>query len=285
MPSTRSPSRPRRLTVRVAQVSAVVLVVCVALVVTGAVRSPFWYTVGGDLDLARSARSGVRVLFVGNSFTYRNDLPGMLHRLAAADPGAPPVFAVGFTAPGATLARASRQRKLRELLRDVRWHDVVLQEQSTLPSLPSEQRVREMDPYVRDLHAAVSADGEQTVLLMTWAYRDGDRHRVPNDTFAAMQARIARTYADLALTLPARLAPVGLAWEEALRRDPGLELWARDGRHPSRAGTYLAACVLYAHLVGRSPAGSAFTAGLDPREAAILREAAVAATPAPATAR
>ena len=50
------------------------------------------------------------------------------------------------------------------------------------------------------------------------------------------------------------VAPVGRAWERALR-DPAMTLHDPDGSHPSPAGTYLAACVLYATLTGESPVG------------------------------
>ena len=70
------------------------------------------------------------------------------------------------------------------------------------------------------------------------------------------------------------VAPVGRAWAEALRREPGLELWDGDGMHPSRLGSYLTACVFYAILTGRDPAASGFTAGIAPSEARSLQQVA-----------
>jgi hypothetical protein len=67
------------------------------------------------------------------------------------------------------------------------------------------------------------------------------------------------------------MAPVGNAWYAAYVERPGLNLWDRDGRHPNRAGSYLAAYVFYGHLTGRDPAGSRFTAGLDPADARFLQ--------------
>jgi hypothetical protein len=52
-----------------------------------------------------------------------------------------------------------------------------------------------------------------------------------------------------------------------VRRRPAIELWNDDGIHPSRAGSYLTACVFYALLTVRDPADSSFTAELDPAEA------------------
>ena len=77
--------------------------------------------------------------------------------------------------------------------------------------------------------------------------------------------------------------PVGLAWQQAHRLEPGLQLWQDDGHHPTTAGSYLGACVFYNVLVGRSPVGDPFTAGLDADEARFLQGVAaetVAANPA-----
>jgi hypothetical protein len=52
---------------------------------------------------------------------------------------------------------------------------------------------------------------------------------------------------------------------------PGIDLWADDGRRPSKTGSYLTACVLYALLADRDPAGNSFTAGLDRAEALRLQ--------------
>ena len=89
-----------------------------------------------------------------------------------------------------------------------------------------------------------------------------------------MQARLANGYEDLAKRLGASVAPVGLAWAEALAGRPGLELWESDGQHPSKLGSYLAACVFYATLTHRDPRESSFTADLTPSDARYLQKAA-----------
>lgn len=75
----------------------------------------------------------------------------------------------------------------------------------------------------------------------------------------------------------AAVAPVGLAWEHALTRRPQLDLWAGDGTHPSRAGSYLAACVFYSVLTRRSPVGNPFVDGLPPALARFLQRLSVTA--------
>jgi uncharacterized protein DUF4886 len=245
----------------------------VGLVQLGLIQDPLAPVIRGDLVSARSDRDGLRVLFVGNSFTYYNSMPALVQRLASADQGAQPII-VSMTRGAWTLQRFSGNDRLAALLKDVRWDVVILQEQSQLLSFSPESRRRETFPYARALQTKIESAGGRTLVFTTWAYEDGDRRNVPGDTFAAMQARLEQGYADLAATLSTPVAPVGRAWAEALRREPGIDLWAGDGRHPSRLGSYLTACVFYAILTGRDPAASGFTAGIGPNEARFLQQVA-----------
>jgi len=151
---------------------------------------------------------------------------------------------------------------------------VVLQEQSQIPSFDPIYRAKEFDPYVSLLTQKISAAGARPLLFLTWGYRNGDRRNLPDDTFAAMQTRLYSGYWDAARSTGAAIAPVGLAWSEAVASRPQLDLWASDGKHPSRLGSYLAACVFYATLTGRSPVGDTFTDGLNESDARFLQSVA-----------
>ena len=241
------------------------------LAAIGVVRNPFAPVVRGYLPQAQSGRAGLRVLFVGNSFTFRNDLPGIVSRLSGNDA---PVFAVSFTAGGWTLQDFAHDHELPRLLHEARWDYVVLQEQSQIPSFPASDRAREFDPYVTQLTQAIEAARARPLLFLTWGYRTGDRRNVPGDTYAWMQQRLVTGEWDAARASGAAIAPAGLAWAEALKRRPQLALWADDGKHPNRFGSYLAACVFYATLTGRSPVGDRFMDGLDAGTARFLQNVA-----------
>jgi hypothetical protein len=279
----RPPKRRARLWLqRLAGAGALLaaLVITAAFVHTGLLRAgllprSYPYVVRGDIALAQGDRSGVRVLFVGNSFTFANGMPELVSRLALGDPGAPEIFAVQYVAPGGSLRDAAEERRLVDLLREAPWDAVVLQEQSRLPSRSIEERREDMHPPARVLHGRIAAAGARTLLFMTWAYRTGDRaHLLRGDSFAAMQTRIWQGYTDLATELEAPVAPVGVAWAEAIARDRHLSLWAGDGRHPSPLGSYLAACVLYTSLTGRHASFSDYTAGLAPSKARLMQDVA-----------
>jgi hypothetical protein len=91
----------------------------------------------------------------------------------------------------------------------------------------------------------------------------------------------------LSQRLGAGIAPVGRAFERALVQHPNLALWGSDGSHPTVAGSYMAACVLYGALTGADPRASAYAPSeLSSSEATQIREVAAESlqeikTPAP----
>jgi hypothetical protein len=237
----------------------------------GVVRSALFPVTRGDIDLARSEEPGLRILFVGNSLTFYNEMPHMLHELAAGDPGAPPIFAVERTRNSWTLEGADDDKGLVGLLEDVSWDAVVLQERGWYLSRSEDYWLDKTYPYADGLRRKIAAAESQTVLFMTWGYEHGVGGP---DSYVWMQSRLSAGYAGLASRLGVPVGPVGLAWADALKERPTLDLWREDGFHPDADGSYLAACVFFAELTGRDPAGSSFTAGLDPSEAQYLQEIA-----------
>ena len=238
----------------------------------GVIPNPFGPVVKGDLALARGDQDGLRVLFVGNSLTSVNGMPSLVRQLAQSDGNAQPLFVVQYTRDGGTLQQASRDKRLTRLLREVRWDYVVLQEQSEIPAFPLAVRQRLMDTSVSVLVRKIRSAGGRPVLFMTWGYRGGDRRYRADDTYWAMQERLEQGYREVAAATHAAVAPVGVAWADAVGRQPDISLWARDGKHPSKAGSYLAACVFYALLSGQHEStASSFTGGIAPTQAHFLQ--------------
>ena len=210
----------------------------------------------------------LRVLFIGNSYTSVNDLPGTFARLAAS--GGHPVE-TGMVAPGgASLADEVASPDVATALAGTRWGAVVLQEQSQLPA--SAQADTQMIPAVVSLVGTIRADGAIPYLLETWAHRDGWPEN--GQDRARMQAAIDGAYARSAERSGSFVVPVGEAWQRALVAAPKVALWRDDGSHPSPAGTYLAACVLYRTMTHASPLGLSDTGGLDVATAAQLQQVA-----------
>lgn len=211
----------------------------------------------------------LRVLFVGNSYTSVNDLPATFARLVRSGGDA---VEVSMIAPGgAFLADHAASPDVAAAIAGTAWTAVVLQEQSEAPAAP-DVRDAQMIPAAVSLVTAVRLAGAQPYLLETWARRDGWPERSMDR--AAMQAAIDAGYREAAARAGAFVVPAGDAWERALVKAPAIGLWQVDGSHPTIAGTYLAACVLYATLKGRSPDGLAEMAGLSAADAATLQRIA-----------
>jgi len=235
-------------------------------------------TIAGDLAAARGTAPGTRVLFVGNSFTYRNDLPGMVRAMARDLDRPRTVYAVSYTRPYASLADAASSGELRRLIASAHWDYVVLQERSLIPSLAPAQRDARMRAPILALAREIRADGATPLLYETWGYRTGNP-ALAGDTFDAMNSRVVDGYETAARTGDLRIVPAGAAFARDVHAGHLQDLWAGDGQQPSLEGTYLAAATVVQTLFPGST--STFTAGLGARAAQLQRDATVAVAGAP----
>ena len=183
--------------------------------------------------------SDLRILFVGNSYTSRNQLPRLIADLAAAAERPGRIHTEAIVAGGASLRRHWNAGIALRALSGTRWNFVVLQEQSTLP-LKNPHRYHE---NVRLFAREIAAHGARMALYLTWS-----RRSAPDS-----QDAITRAVRDIATELNALVVPVGCAWQEARRELPHLDLYVEDGSHPSAAGSFLAACVFHCALFDEAP--------------------------------
>lgn len=186
------------------------------------------------------------ILFVGNSYSF--DVPQMFARIAG-DEGRP-VTVEQVTNGGWTLAQHAANPATIAKIKSRKWDVVVIQEQSLMPSFPAVQRDPQMLPAVKQLVAEIERNGALPALYQTWGRRDGDRENAavfPDDTFAAMDARLAAGFAEARKIAPTLTAvPVGAAWAARTKQGDGPALYnPNDGSHPSAQGVYLAAAVFY----------------------------------------
>ena len=240
------------------------LILCLlALAPLGCSGSPACTTSAGSA-------SCLRVLFVGNSYTYVNDLPIMFTDLAASGGHA---VATGMLATGgATLVDHAAAADTATALASTHWNVVVLQEQSQIPSVDA-FREAQMYPAARQLVGMIRATGAEPIFFLTWAHRYG----WPENGllgYGSMQAAVDDGYVRIASEQHAVTAPVGYAWAALLDREPQAELWQSDGSHPTVEGTYLAACVFYTTIFGQSPRGLGYHGDLPDDEAATVQEIA-----------
>jgi len=204
---------------------------------------------------ARSTSASARtleVLFVGNSFTFFNNLGDIVSGIATSLPEGPAIHPTLIVDGGMTLQWHIATGKVTEALRRQHWDYVVLQEQSALGggSVDGESQLSPPTIFhesVRKLVPEIRAAGATPILLMTWARR----------AHPAEQEKLTDAYLSIAGELDVPVARAGLAWQEARRRWPDIDLHVADGSHPNPAGSYLTACVLYEALTGRDAHGAA----------------------------
>jgi hypothetical protein len=218
------------------------------------------------------ARSGTAcsVLFLGNSYTAVNDLPRVFDALAAS--GGRSVVTHARVPGGMTLEGHLAGSDTAALFEDDTVNVVVMQEQSQIPASP-ELVAAKMLPAATGLAELTRRAGAEPLLLETWARRDG-WPEVGIATYAEMQTLIDAGYTEVAEATHADIAPAGEAWARALSNPRLPALWQDDGSHPTVAGTYLAACVLFAKIFDRSPVGLSYHAGVSRETAAGLQAAA-----------
>lgn len=221
---------------------------------------------------ANSGRASVSILFVGNSLTEKNDLPAVFKKFAAESSLRADVEIHSITPGGAFLCDHWKRGDVVAELHKLRPKFFVIQGQSTEPVSAPQSFARS----AALLKAEADRAGAVTILFSTWARPGGDpyyKDPASGGSPAEMQRRLNSAYAQVSHSIGATLAPVGVAFEHSQRDAPQIQLL--DGtQHPSAAGTYLAAAVLFRVIFNASPIGSTYYDGLPKDTAARLQRLA-----------
>lgn len=216
-----------------------------------------------------------KILFVGNSHIFYNDLAGTFARIADAFGHKSDVYELskGYY----SLKRyANPEDELGALfdktMSGKKWDFVLLQENTTMAL--SDSAEEEMFPYARTLDEKVKSAGGQTAFLMTWAPKDGIKDGFKKQSREELQSAMAENYITISDELDDLLIPAGIGFMRCADSYPEIELWDADGRHPSPAGTYLTACTIYAVVYQQSPEDCTYTGELDAEQAEKLQKIA-----------
>lgn len=228
------------------------------------------------------ARAGqkLRVFFVGNSYTFYNNMPQMVADIAASmgdtlefdshtvggyrlqdhwNPGGDPC-------PGK--------------VKTGHWDYVVLQEQSQWPAYgqmgPSHPTYYSAEAFNKIIHD--SAKCTSVMFYMTWGYKDGDLNNCPNPpfwcTYEGMDSVLRARYMQLADSFDATISPAGPVRRYIRANHPGIELYTADGSHPTVEGSYAVACAFYTALFKKDPTLVTFNSTIPAADAANIRAAA-----------
>ena len=181
---------------------------------------------------------GLSVLFVGNSLTAENDLPGMVAALAEAA-GVERFRYQEVSSGGFALEDHWSDGRAVEAIEGARWDVVVLQQG---PSSLASSRLNLIE-WAGRFAETIRERGGRPALYMVWPPLGGDWDAV------------TRSYTDAAVAVDGMLFPAGEALRAVHAEAPGIAMFAADQFHPSREGSYLAALVIIGGLTGRSTEG------------------------------
>jgi hypothetical protein len=246
-------------TLLAAAITAIALAACATSTTTAPAQGP-----GAAPNAART------VLWVGNSFFYYNNsmhghvgaLLGSTGRTGAQGYRSTSATISGsglnwhdveaYLKPGSGMASYSfvGDNEVRFNTFDRPFDVVMMMDCSQCPIHPKLQPL--FFEYVKKDSAIVRARGAEPVLFMSWAYADKPE----------MTEQLAAEYIKAGKANNALVVPAGYAFANSLKKRPDIVLNVADKRHPTLAGTYLAACTVLASLYKVNPVGNKYTAGL-----------------------
>ncbi|MCH3923482.1 MAG: T9SS type A sorting domain-containing protein [Bacteroidales bacterium] len=195
------------------------------------------------------AQEKVKVLYVGNSYTYVNDLPTIISNIAASQNHN--IVSTQFLTGGAMFQTHYNNQALIDTIKKGGFDIMVLQGQSQEVCFPPYQFQSQVYPYAKKLDSIFKAYNHngKVIFYMTWGYRYGDaincQEYAPFCNYFSMSEEICNNYTTMANDFSSFVAPVGKAWQKSIIEDSNIVLHQSDNSHPTIKGSYLAACVFY----------------------------------------
>ena len=193
--------------------------------------------------------TSLRVLFIGNSLTYTNDLPGTLAGVAKT--AGDKIYVEMIARPNyALIDHLTNNSGAEAAIRRGGWDFVVLQQGPTTLPINRDSLVL----WTRMFDSIIRPTGARPALFMVW----------PEGASAHGFESVRIAFQNAAKAVNGVFLPAGAAWQIALERDSALALYGPDNFHPSPLGSYLAAITIYEKLTGhdaRKLSGYAFMAG------------------------
>jgi hypothetical protein len=221
------------------------------------------------------SQSNKKVFFVGNSYTYYNDLPVLIANIAASTGDV--LTHQNHTPGGSTLQDHASNQNVTSTIALGNWDYVVLQEQSQLPSFPLSQVQTDVFPFAQQLSALVNSQNPcgNVIFYMTWGRKYGDQPNCSSlpyiCTYEGMDDKLYERYMQMATDNESLVSPVGKVWRTIRTQYPSLELYSSDESHPSYLGSMAAAYTFYTIIFKKDPTLATFNGSLSTSEANILK--------------
>jgi|GEM_PF-122719 len=185
-----------------------------------------------------SQNKKIRVLFVGNSFTYYNNLPQVVSAMAKSQDVI--IDTKHSTVGGSSLEnhwKSERGTQTRIMLELEKWDYVVFNNHS-LSAINSPEKFLDYSKKFADL---VRSKGAEPIFMMTWAYKSNP----------LMLPEIEKLHKELCEQTNTNFIPGGPLFASSLKYRADIELF-HDDIHPSSNGTYLLGLAFYKYFTGKS---------------------------------
>lgn len=179
----------------------------------------------------------IKVLFVGNSFTYYNNLPHVVSAMAKSQGYT--IDTKHSTAGGVTLEdhwKSKQGTQTRKMIKNENWDYVVFNNHS----LSAINTPKDFITYSKKFADLVKEKGAEPIFMMTWAYKSNP----------LMLSEVEKMYKELGQLTETDIVPCGSLFAASLDYRPDLELF-HDDKHPSQNGTYLLGLSFYKYFIGK----------------------------------
>ena len=234
----------------------------------------------GLAENSRTINTVTKILFIGSSHTYVNDIPATI-RLMAKSAG-DSTYIHQETPGGYTFEWQSTREATLQGIHAGEWDFVILQGSGWQQAFPTFMADTAIYPYVQILIDEIHENNADTkiVFYMTHGYEDGvltfdDEDWCGQDPlvcdYEGMQERIKDTYIEMSDMFEAELAPAGILWKILMTENSEIDLFGSDGIHASPEGSYLSACTIYSTIFRKSPVGSYVPDGVSSEEAQVIQ--------------
>lgn len=208
--------------------------------------------VGMPQSVEAQRRDTLHVLLIGNSYLYYHNTPKILQDIAKTQPG--PMIQTKLVAHGGwSLADHWDDSTTQAVLGSRKWDWVVFNEQSALGNaylVDGKYRVHSSEylaEYAQRFAVEVKRAGANMAIIGHWSTRSAP---------ARDDAALHFAFDSVASSLSIKLVPAGIAWQNPEIVNAQLDLYDRDGSHPSELGSYFLANLLYGFLTNKSPVGA-----------------------------
>ena len=214
----------------------------------------------------------VRVLLIGNSFTYYHDADDMLVEIASSQ--GVNIDLGEFLKGGQTFGQHLKLANSRKAINAGDYDFAFLQDQSVTPAKYARDKYQQaLDDLIALKRLVVMRSPDCKVILeRTWGY-DG-KEAGGFGTREILDKYLEKGTKDMAKKAKTWRSPIGIAFNTVVAERPEIALLGDDDKHQSAAGSYLKACVNYLVITGEDFDDYVPNCGLDPEHAEYLRDVA-----------